>query len=145
MLIAEIIATVCAGIFAGAAVYISLVEYPAVVDLGTAVAVRFFAAMYPRASVMQAPLAVVGAIAAILCWWGGGGRLWLLGALFLAFVVPFTLVVMMPTNDRLQSAALDPASQEASDLLSRWARLHAVRSVTSCVAFLLFVSGRFRS
>jgi uncharacterized membrane protein len=145
MMIAEIVATACAGLFAGAAVYISVVEYPAVIEVGSATAVRFFAAMYPRASVMQAPLALVGSIAALLCWWGGGGRLWLLGALLLAFAIPFTLVVMMPTNDRLQSAALDPASQEAADLLSRWARLHAIRSVTSSVAFLVFLGGRFRS
>ena len=145
MVIGEIIATVCAGVFAGAAVYISVVEYPAVVDLGTTTAVRFFAAMYPRASVMQAPLALAGSVAALWCWWNGGGRLWLIGALLLGCVIPFTLVVMMPTNDRLQSAALDPASQEAADLLSRWARLHAVRTATSTAAFLVFLSLRMRS
>lgn len=145
MVIAELVATICAGLFAGAAIYISIVEYPAIAELGTATAVRFFAAMYPRAAMMQAPLALVGSAAALWCWWSGAGRMWLAGALLLGLVIPFTLLVMMPTNDRLQSAALDPASQEAADLLSRWARLHAVRTATSTAALLLFLSARIRS
>lgn len=144
-MVGEIVATSCAGVFAGAAVYISVVEYPAVAELGTATAVRFFAAMYPRASVMQAPLALVGSAAALWCWWSGAGRIWLAGALLLGLVIPFTLLVMMPTNDRLQSTALDPASHEAADLLSRWARLHALRTATSTAALLLFLGARIRS
>jgi hypothetical protein len=46
----------------------------------------------------------------------------------------------MPTNSRLLDAALDRRSTEAAELLARWARLHAVRSVVGVVAFLLFAA-----
>jgi uncharacterized membrane protein len=143
-IIPEFTATVCAGIFAGAAVYINLVRHPAAATLGTATAVQFFRPMYARAAPMQASLAAVGALAALWAWWSGRGWLWLLGALFLGSVIPFTLLVIMPTNDRLKDPTLDVSSAEASDLLIRWSSLHAVRSVASVVAFLLFVAALLR-
>lgn len=36
----ELIATVCSGVFAGAALYVNLVEHPARVEAGIAAAVR---------------------------------------------------------------------------------------------------------
>jgi hypothetical protein len=38
----EVLATLCAGLFAGAAVYITLVEHPARLECGTELAVREF-------------------------------------------------------------------------------------------------------
>ena len=135
----ELLATTCAGIFAGAAVFISLVQQPAAREVGDEVAVSFFSPMYARAAPMQAGLAVVGSVAAVVCWWMGSGWPWLVGALLLFFVVPFTLVVIKPVNDRLMAPDLDPADAIVPTLLSRWGRLHAVRSVTSTIAFLVFI------
>ena len=56
----EIVAVLTAGLFAGAAIYITAVEHPARLDCGTALAVREFAPSYRRATVMQASLAVLG-------------------------------------------------------------------------------------
>jgi uncharacterized membrane protein len=134
-----LVATVCAGIFAGAAIYITLVEHPARVSCGTALALREFAPSYRRATIMQAALAIVGLLSALEAW----SRTWapelLVGGLALGIVVPFTLVVIAPTNRRLLAAELDPESAEAAQLLQRWGRLHAVRSVLSAVAFLILV------
>jgi hypothetical protein len=141
----EFIATACAGIFAGAAVYINIAQHPAALALGTATAVKFFRPMYARAAPMQAALAVVGSLAALWAWWTGSGWLWLLGAVLLGFVVPFTLIAVMPTNNRLKDPALDVSSAEASDLLARWSSLHAVRTVTSSVSFLVFVVALLRA
>jgi len=55
-----VIATVCSGLFAGAAIYVSAVEHPARLSCGTALALREFAPSYRRGTVMQASLAVVG-------------------------------------------------------------------------------------
>lgn len=54
-------------------------------------------------------------------------------------VIPFTLVVILPTNKRLLDPGLDRSSAEAAALLARWGQLHAVRSVLSTVAFGLLV------
>jgi hypothetical protein len=88
---------------------------------------------------MQAPLAVIGSLAALMSWWFDRGLAWLVGGLLLLFIIPFTLVVILPTNKRLESRELDLRSEEAGRLLRRWGRLHAVRSILSGVAFIMFL------
>ncbi|HJU74195.1 MAG TPA: DUF1772 domain-containing protein [Gemmatimonadaceae bacterium] len=134
-----LIATICAGIFAGAALYITFVEHPARVSCGSALALREFAPSYRRATIMQAGLAIVGLFSALEAWSRTGAPELLVGGLALGLVVPFTLVVIAPTNRRLLAAELDPESAEAAQLLQRWGRLHAVRSVLSAVAFLILI------
>jgi hypothetical protein len=140
MMIFEILAALCAGLFAGAAIYISCVEHPARLQGGTATAVAAFGPSYRRAAVMQAPLAIAGFAAALIAWVQGGGAQVLLGGTLLGAVVPFTLLVVGPTNKRLLDPTLDPGSGEAAAQLRRWGRLHAARSVVSGVAFLLLVA-----
>jgi uncharacterized membrane protein len=87
----------------------------------------------------QATLAALGLLAAIVAWATGGALPVLLGGLLLGAVIPFTLVVISPTNKRLLDPVLDRGSAETAALLSRWGRLHAVRSLLSTVAFGLLV------
>jgi hypothetical protein len=135
-------AIVCTGLFAGAALYISVVEQPATRELGDALSGRFFPAMYRRAAPVQGGLAVVGSLCSASMWLLGAGALWLLGSLLLGLVVPFTLLVIKPVNDRLLAGDLDPAAPESAVLLSRWATLHAVRTISSLLAFLVCLAAR---
>jgi uncharacterized membrane protein len=135
----EFLATLCAGLFAGAAAYISLVEHPARIECGTEVAATVFGPSYRRAAVMQASLAAVGVLASFLAWLQDRGALVLLGGILLGSVIPFTLMVIMPTNQRLLDPGLVRGSTETAALLRRWGRLHAVRSVTSALAFGLLL------
>ena len=66
----------------------------------------------------------------------------LLAGLILGSVVPFTLVVMWPTNKRLEAPGLDTASGLARQLLVRWGRLHGVRSGLSLLALMLMLFAR---
>jgi uncharacterized membrane protein len=131
----ELIATLCAGLFAGAAIYITLVEHPARLECGTALATTEFGPSYRRATIMQASLAALGLVAALAAWGQGRGRAVLGAGILLGLIIPFTLIVILPTNRRLLDPALDRSSQEAATLLERWGRLHAIRSVASGVAF----------
>jgi Domain of unknown function (DUF1772)/Domain of unknown function (DUF5615) len=135
----EFIATLCCALFAGAAVYINAVEHPARMSCGTEVAATEWAPSYKRATWMQAPLAVVGFACAVIAWLAGSSVSWLIGGVLLGLVVPFTLVVITPTNKRLLSAGLDKRSEEARKLLDRWNALHGVRSAFGVVALVLFL------
>jgi hypothetical protein len=64
---------------------------------------------------------------------------WLIAGVLLGGVIPFTLIVILPTNKRLLNPTLDKRPAEAERLLARWGRLHAVRSVLSGLALLLFL------
>jgi hypothetical protein len=57
----------------------------------------------------------------------------------LGAVIPFTLIVIVPTNKQLLTPTLDRRSAETERLLARWGRLHAVRSALSALALLLFL------
>jgi hypothetical protein len=89
---------------------------------------------------MQAPLALIGSVAALLAWRLRGSTAWLIGGSLFLLVVPFTLIVIWPTNKRLESQELDVCSEEAGLLLQRWGWLHAMRTILSGVAFLVFLS-----
>ncbi len=137
----ELLATVCAAIFAGAAIYISVVQHPAAIRAGNAVAARFFPHMYRRAAPMQASLALVGSLAGLLAWLWGSGVQWAVGALLLGSVVPVTVLWIKPVNDRLLAPDLDPETPQVAELLRSWGRRHRLRSVSSLLAFLLFALG----
>jgi hypothetical protein len=137
--IPELVATVVSGIFAGAALYINLVEQPARLSCGIEFAVAQWRPSYKRGTLMQAPLALIGSLAALLSFWINRRLEWLVGGLLLLFIIPFTLVVILPTNKKLESRELDLRSEQAGSLLRRWGRLHAVRSALGAAAFVLFL------
>jgi hypothetical protein len=136
----QFIAVLATAIFAGAAIYINLVEHPARMGCSTELAATQWAPSYKRATLMQAPLAVIGGVNGIGAWWFGSGVPWLLGAMLILAVVPYTLIVIEPTTNRpLLEPGRDRRSAETHDLLVRWGRLHAVRSVLGLVASALFI------
>ena len=135
----EALATVFAGLFAGASIYINLVEHPARLECGTEIATKQFAPSYHRASWMQASLAASGFMTALGAAFQRHAVSLLVAGLLLGAVIPFTLLVILPTNRRLLSAGLDRSSTEAAKLLVRWGRLHAVRSVLGVTAFGILV------
>jgi hypothetical protein len=88
---------------------------------------------------MQATLAMSAAVTGVATWFHGEGIAWLWGGLVILSVVPFTLVVIRPTNERLLAPGRDLASPETLDLLERWGRLHAVRSALGLAASVVYL------
>jgi uncharacterized membrane protein len=133
------IALACAGLFAGAAAFVTFVEHPPRVSCGTAVAIVEFRPSYRRGTVMQASLAAVGLVAAVLAWISTRDPGVLVAGLVLGSVIPYTLLVILPTNKGLLDPSLDPSSEQAATLLARWGRLHAVRTGVAFAAFALLL------
>lgn len=137
--VAELLATLSAGLFAGASVYINLVEHPARMQAGTHVALAEFAPSYHRATVTQVSLASLGFLGALVAWRLRSDARWLVGGGLLVSVIPFTALAILPANKQLLDPATANDSALAERLLNRWGRLHAVRSVLSLAALLLFL------
>jgi uncharacterized membrane protein len=138
-MLAELIATLSSGLFTGAAVYINLVEHPARMQTGVRPALTEFAPSYHRATVTQVSLAVAGFLSALIAWKSKFDARWLVGGGLLVSVIPFTALVIMPTNKKLLDPATANDQDEAERLLTRWGRLHAVRSVLSSASLLTFL------
>jgi hypothetical protein len=134
-------AIILATLFAGAALYISLVEHPARLRLDDAALLAQWQPSYKRALPIQAGLAVFGGVAGLLVWYQFGRWQWLVGSIALLANWPFTLFVIMPTNKRLLAMAPEHAGAESRKLLLRWGSLHGVRSALGTVAVLLFAWG----
>jgi hypothetical protein len=138
--VTKLLATLCCGVFFGAALYISLVQHPAAIETGTDFAARFFPPMYGRAAILQASFASVGCAAAFAAWLRRASPIWLAAAVLLGSVVPFTLAVIQPVNDALLHGG-DVSGVELGAHLVRWGYLHWVRTVASGLAFLLCLVG----
>jgi Domain of unknown function (DUF1772) len=136
---AEFVAVLSYSLFTGASVYINLVEHPARMECGVEIAATEFAPSYRRATIMQATLAAVGLISSFAAWLAGATFWWLVAGALLGSVIPFTLIVILPTNNVLLSPTLDRPSAQTERLLTRWGALHAVRSILSALALLLFL------
>ncbi len=135
----QFVSTISCAIFAGAAIYINLVEHPARMSCGTQIAATVWAPSYERATVMQAPLAILSFLAGVSAWLLGGGIMWFAGAVLIGLVVPFTFLAIMPTNHQLLTPGRDLASNETRVLLVKWNRLHAVRSLLSLLALVVYL------
>ena len=143
-MIAGQLALTVAAIFAGAAFYVGFAEQPARLSLDDRSLLIEWKPAYKRGSAMQAPLAIAGFLLGLLAWWQTGGWSWLLGAVVLVANWPYTLLVIMPTNNKLM--ALDPASAgpDSRKLIETWARLHAGRTALGLAATLLFLWASLR-
>ncbi|MCA1558994.1 MAG: DUF1772 domain-containing protein [Acidobacteria bacterium] len=137
-LIAGVAALLCT-LFTGAALYMNLVEHPARLSGDTEAAARQWAPSYRRAAIMQATLAMSAAATGVATWFHGEGIAWLWGGLLILAVVPFTLVVIRPTNDRLLAGGRDVPSAETRQLLERWGWLHAVRTALGLAASIVYL------
>jgi anthrone oxygenase-like protein len=129
-----------AGAFAGACLYILLVQHPVRTALGGAQALADFRAAIPRAEKVQAPLlvgclAAVGLHLAVASSWPVA-----VGGLLMLVVLLQTLATVLPINRRLLSGTAADRLAEAPAALARWGTLHALRTVLAvlgAVALLL--------
>jgi hypothetical protein len=62
-----------------------------------------------------------------------------MGAIVMVLNWPWTLLVIMPTNNRLMATTDSGATPDVRMLVKTWGRLHAVRSALGVAAALLFL------
>jgi len=139
ILLLEFLAVLSSALFAGAALYINVAEHPARMGLETRMAALQWAPSYKRATWLQAPLAIVSLLCGFLVWLQGGRAGWLIAALVVGSVVPFTLAIIMPTNHKLLEPGRDLSSPETRLLLIRWGRLHAVRTALGLMGTVIYL------
>ncbi len=132
-------ALVVAAVFAGAAVYINVAEHPARLTLADGPLLAQWKPSYKRGFAMQASLAIVGCLLGLLAWLLTRDWRWGLGAIVLVANWPFTLVAIMPVNNRLMAASTEQPAADVRAMIGRWGRLHAVRSLLGAAATVIFV------
>jgi hypothetical protein len=61
------------------------------------------------------------------------------GALLMIANWPWMMFVIMPINRVLMTTELDNAGPQSRALITRWNRLHSVRTALGCLAILAFL------
>jgi len=134
-----ILALIAAALFAGAALYVSVAEHPARMQLDIHAALAEWQPSYARGAAMQASLAVVAGLLGIAAGWTDTPRLlWILGAVVMLTNLPYTFLAIWGTNTRLKMTPIEQASPDTRALLDRWGRLHAVRTALGLGSTLLY-------
>jgi hypothetical protein len=133
------LALIVAAVFTGAATYINVAEQPARLLLDDRAVLTEWKPAYKRGFAMQAPLAMIGFLLGMAAWWLTGNWRWALGAVLIVANWPYTLFVMMPTNNQLMAMNAASPSDQTRGLLEGWGRLHAGRSALGALATLTFL------
>lgn len=144
-MIMGLLALTAAALFAGAAIYINIAEQPARLSLDDRALLAQWKPAYARGFTMQATLAVVGFLLGVGAWWSMHNVMWLAGAVVLLANWPYTLLVIMPVNHKLNAIEPDRAGPESRALIVRWGGLHARRTMLGFLATALFLCAMLAS
>jgi hypothetical protein len=136
-----LLALVVAAVFTGAAFYINAAEQPARLALDDRALLTEWKPAYKRGFAMQGPLAMLGFVLGGVAWWQSEVVAFLIGALLILANWPYTLIAIMPTNNRLMATDPAKANHESRALIIKWEKLHIVRTALGAAAVVAFLIG----
>jgi hypothetical protein len=134
----ELGAVIFSGLFAGGATYVSVVEQPVREEADAAASLGTFKVLFHKAARFQIPLLVISILCATGALYFSGNWAWIGGIAAMIFIIPYTILVLMPLNRTLLASEAD--HPELKSLLKNWAPLHLVRTLIGLASFILYTS-----
>jgi hypothetical protein len=138
-ILSQLFALVTAALFTGAAIYINFAEQPARLGLDDKALLRQWKSSYARGFAMQASLALASALFGLLTFWLTRDWRWLVGGLLIFANWPYTLLVILPVNKRLDATPVEAANGVTRRAIEIWGTMHAGRSLLGLLATLVYL------
>lgn len=133
------LALVLAAAFAGAAFYINIAEQPARLGLDDESLLKEWKPSYAAGFAMQGSLAVMSGGFGLAAAWLTKDWRWVAGAALIVANWPYTVLVMIPTNNKLKAISDIEAGPASRAMIKAWGRLHAVRTSLGIAATLAYL------
>jgi hypothetical protein len=134
-----LLALTVAAVFTGAAFYINVAEQPARLHLDDSALLTEWKSAYKRGFAMQAPLAVAAFVLGAFSWWESRQWLFLIGGVIMLLNWPWTMLAIMPVNNRLMTTEPAAATKDTREMIQHWAVLHFVRTLLGAGATVVFL------
>jgi anthrone oxygenase-like protein len=128
-----------AAVFTGAAIYVNVAEQPARLTLDTKSLLTEWKPSYRNGAIMQASLALITGALGIVAYFMTWDWRWLIGAALILAPWPFTMLIIMPTNNQLKATPVETANENTRGLIVQWGRLHMVRTALGAAATAAFL------
>ncbi|WP_294540526.1 DUF1772 domain-containing protein [uncultured Rhodoblastus sp.] len=118
-----LLALVFSSAFAGAALYLNLVEQPARLALDDSSMMREWAPSDRRGFALIGGLALLSALAALAAFAQGSDIRWLVGALIALATWPYSFFIVVPLNNRLLAASPGQPAADSREIVTFWGLL----------------------
>jgi hypothetical protein len=137
----EAIMALTASLFTGGALYVSIVEHPARMQLDSDLSLIQFQKSYKRAAPWQGGLAVATVLLGVAAYAVNPKWTYLFGGSTVGLVIPWTLLIISPMNKRLLSSGTSLGESTIVGSLKTWGKLHLVRSFLGAVGLAIILHG----
>jgi hypothetical protein len=134
-----ILALAVAAFYAGAALYVNLVELPSTEILDDRSQLAAWKVSLKRGALMQGPLCLFGFAIGLSAWTGTHYLSDAIGAAAMLGNVPWTFAMIAPTNNLLKATAPEAAGVNSRAMIKRWGSLHSVRTAFGLLAVIAFL------
>jgi hypothetical protein len=135
-MISGLFAFAFAAAFAGAALYVNLVEQPARLGLDDAALVREWAPSDRRGFALLGGLALASALTGLAAYGHTSDIRWLVGAILILASWPYTYFIIVPLNNRL--LAQPQPGADSREMVRDWGRLEWGLAALGVAASVLF-------
>lgn len=133
------LALATAGAFAGASLYVNVVEQPARMALGDDALIKEWEPSDRRGFILLASLAAAAALFGFIAYRELNDVRWLLGALIAIASWPYTYLAIVPLNNRILALIGAEAAHEARKVIALWGQLEIGQTALGVLATLVYV------